>query len=82
MLQNLLVTEMVASSSISDRRKCCQSFLLMGFTYQLSMIFSFNEYAFSWGFHLLVMIRYSSSGSVVSSAVGLEVGNYEKTPHN
>ena len=31
---------------------------------------------------MLVVIRYTSSESVMSSGVGLEVGKYEKTPHN
>ena len=54
----------------------------MGFPYQSSMIFSFDEYEFSWGFHLLVVSKYTSSDSVMSSDVGLEDVKYEKTTHN
>ena len=82
MLQNLLVIEMVAYSPISDRRKWCMYFLSMMFPSQLSMLSSFDEYALSWGFHLLVVSRYNSYESVMSPDDGLEIGKYEKNPHN
>ena len=73
---------MVASSSISDRRKCWRSFLSMRFPYHLSMLSPFGGYAFSWGFHMLAMSRYTSFESFMSSNVGVKVGKYDKTPHS
>ena len=82
MLKLVLVTAMVASSSISDRRKCWWSFLLMRFTSQSRMLSSFDDYALLWGSHLMVVSRYTSSESIMSSYVVLEVDKYEKTLHN
>ena len=82
MLQNLLVTAMVASYSIFDRRKFWRYFLTMRFPSQSNMLFSFDEYALSSEFYLLVISRYTSSESVMSSYVGLEVRKYKKKPYN